>query len=79
MGRVELRPSESGVISFALKESDLAYWQPGGRFAPPDGGGPVEVHVGPDSGRTRMVVLDYKPSSVLVQQPARVDTARPTP
>ncbi|WP_460448679.1 glycoside hydrolase family 3 N-terminal domain-containing protein [Alsobacter sp. SYSU BS001988] len=79
MGRVALQPGETGVISFTLKESDLAYWQPGGRFAAPDGGGPVEVHVGPHSGRTRMTVLEYRPSSVMVQQPARVDTARPTP
>ena len=80
MGRVELEPGQSAQIVFSLTEQDLAYWQPGGRFAPPEGG-PIEVHVGPDSGQTRMAVLDYRPRgpSVAHDPGVRVDTVRPTP
>ncbi|GGH26945.1 beta-glucosidase [Alsobacter metallidurans] len=79
MGRVALKAGETGEISFTLSEQDLAYWQPGGRFALPDGG-PIEIHVGPDAGQTRMAVLDYRPDrQAPAAEAARVDTVRPTP
>jgi beta-glucosidase len=79
MGRVALKPGETGEISFTLGEQDLAYWQPGGRFALPDGG-PIEIHVGPDAGQTRMAVLDYRPDrQAPPAEAARVDPVRPTP
>ena len=58
--RITLAPGEVGVVKMPLVERDLAFWQPDGRFAPPESGA-IEVLAGPDAATLRGTLLTYKP------------------
>ncbi|MCP8937242.1 glycoside hydrolase family 3 C-terminal domain-containing protein [Alsobacter sp. SYSU M60028] len=59
-GRITLPPGGVGVVKMPLTERDLAFWQPDGRFAPPDSA-VVEVLAGPDAATLKSTLLTYRP------------------
>ena len=64
--RVTLPPGGVGVAKIPLAEGDLAFWQPEGRFAPPEGG-QISVMTGLDSDQLKATVLEYQPRDVTRQ------------
>jgi beta-glucosidase len=62
-GRLTLAPQEVGTITMTLTERDLAFWQPDGRFAPPDAG-VIGILTGPHAGELRTTFVDYNPKAL---------------
>ncbi|MFO1148376.1 MAG: beta-glucosidase BglX [Alsobacter sp.] len=67
--RVTLGPKEVGTVHMTLTEQDLAFWQPDGRFAPPEGG-VIEVMTGPNAAELRQTSFSYVPTLKSAGAPA---------
>jgi beta-glucosidase len=62
-GRLALAPQEVGTVRMKLTERDLAFWQPDGRFAPPEAG-VINVLTGPNAGELRQTTVSYNPKAL---------------